>query len=92
MNHTCWFETRRQLFYHVIYAEILSQSWYGSQKPQLNIWNLFHVKNPIACVEHEASTSKIGEYQLFYLEGDRSREGNDNYQKYFVGLYLMKSH
>ena len=33
-----------------------------------NVCNLFHVKNPIAHVEHEASTSKIGEYHLFYFQ------------------------
>ena len=33
-----------------------------------DIYKLFQVKNPTAHVEHEASTSKIGEDQLFYFQ------------------------
>lgn len=30
--------------------------------------SICQVKNPMACIEHEASTSKIGEDQLFYFQ------------------------
>lgn len=31
-------------------------------------WFILQVKNPTARIEHEASTSKIGEDQLFYFQ------------------------
>lgn len=35
MNHTRWFETRRQIIFFVIFPKLFSQTYYGSHKSQL---------------------------------------------------------